>query len=174
MVQSPLVGVSGVRLIIAILAHHPVVIITMEVMTLVYLVDPRAPSHAASLDALEFLPGREVDIEASAFGQALVEDLAHYSLNVRPQRFKVGILIVEARGERHGRDVFHAALHASSHGATVMAVDRGVVAMVNATEDDVGAAVLAELVKGELNAVDGRTRARPHLSFANVLPTLQP
>lgn len=45
--------------------------------------------------------------------------------------------------------------------------------MVDATQDDVGTPLLAELVEGDLHTVDRRTGARPHLRLTDILTLLQ-
>ena len=46
--------------------------------------------------------------------------------------------------------------------------------MIDSAQDDVRAPVSAQLVEGQLDAVDGCAGARPHLRISHVVATLEP
>ena len=68
-----------------------------------------------------------------------------------------------AEREGNGGDELHTAFHCHSHSAGVMGVDRGIVAMVDTTDDHVGSAPATELAQGNLHTVNRSAAARPHL-----------
>ena len=73
MIHRPLISIRSIRFVIAIIAHHPIVIISMRVRAVLHLIDPRTMCHSASLEALERRQHREVDIQAGIFRQAFLQ-----------------------------------------------------------------------------------------------------
>ena len=125
--------------------------------------------HAADLHSLERLRGRKVDIEADTFGQALCQHFADDLLDIRTQGLQVGVFVVIAAGEGHGRNSFETSLFGDTHGAAVMIIDRRVVTMVDAAEYEVGHALLAELVDSDLHAVNGCASAGPYGGVSHIV-----
>ena len=95
MIQSPLVGISSLRLIIAIFSHHPIVIVATRMMTLFHLMNPRTTSHTTHLKALERRIRREIHIQTGIYRQTFRKHFLHNSDNPILQRSKIGILIAK-------------------------------------------------------------------------------
>ena len=92
MVEGPTVGILGLRFIVAVLAHHPPVVVATEMMTFRDLVVPCTGGHATHPDALEHRHEREVDIQTDAFWQALPEHLSRDRTDKGTEGFEVGIV----------------------------------------------------------------------------------
>ena len=103
---------------------------------------------------IEVRDKREVDIQADALGQTFLQCIAGVLFNIGAKRFEVGIGAVVAKRESHRGNVLHAAFHHYAHGSAIVAINRAIVAMIDASDDNVGPAV-DNLGKCQLDAVNG-------------------
>lgn len=166
MLQGPVVGILGLWFVVFVVPYHPEVVVASWMVAAGDLLAPGAEGHAAGAHAVEvgltLTEQGEVDVQAHAAWQGLLQYVGGDALDVGTQRVEVGIRAVVAEREGDAGDILHAALHDHAHGARVVGVHRAVVAVVDAAEHQVGPTG-HHLVKGQLDAVDGRAVARPDL-----------
>ena len=118
---------------------------------------------AADADALKFIGAdfRNVDVQARALRQSVVEDGLGHRLGHADGGGEVGVPPLVEQGEPDGGDAAHGAFHGGGHGARVDHVDGGVAAVVDSAHEQVGQVVLTkDLGHGELDAIHGGSRAR--------------
>ena len=96
MIEGPAVCIFGLRLIVAVMAYHPPIVIASGMMTLRHLVEPGAWSHTTDLHALEHGGDGEIDIEADALRQAIFEHLGRDVTDIGAEGFEVGIFAMVA------------------------------------------------------------------------------
>ena len=149
-------------------------------MALPGLVHPAAKGHTAHLHTLEGRRAaadgrrhREVHIQTGTTRQTVGQHTARDIENVGAQRLEVGIGTMVAQRERHRGYVLHAALHDHAHRTTVMGIHRGIVTMIDTTDDKVWLAV-QNIVERHLHAVHWCTVARPHLHMFLLTAQRQP
>ena len=106
-------------------------------MTLGTLIIPGAGGHATHLDPLEYGCKGEVDIEANPLGQTLPEHLGCDGTDIRAEGFKVGIVAMVAEREGHRRDILHTTFEGNAHRATIVGIDRGIIAMVDTANNHI-------------------------------------
>ena len=74
--ECPIVGVLGIRLLVDILAHHPIVVIIMWMMAFHHLILPITDGHTAELHTFHSTGNdREIDIEADITRKAVLKHL---------------------------------------------------------------------------------------------------
>ena len=112
-----------------------------------YLVHPTPMGHATGFNAFERRLCGEVHIEVNALWQAFLHHTFHQREHVGLQVAEVGILVVVTRREGHRRNILHTTLLGCTDGARVMMIDGGIIAMVDATENEVGPACMAQFAQ---------------------------
>lgn len=105
-----------------------------------HLVKPYAISHAADASAVEFgCRGnlRDIDVEECVGRKSVGEDILAESAHDIEHRREISIEIVIAERKRYGRNVLDGALESNTAGAAVVTVGRSVIAVVDASEDEI-------------------------------------
>ena len=119
---------------------------------------PAALGHTAHADTVEPAAQGEVDIEAGKGLHVQVEGLLYQPRQVGAEGCEVGLLTEVAEREGHSGQALQRPLGGDAHGAGIVGVDGGVVAMVDAADDHIGPP-LGQHVEGQFDAIDGRPRA---------------
>ena len=75
--ECPVVGVLGIRFLIDVFAHHPIVVVIMWMTAFYDLILPISNCHATYLHSLNAIwHNGEIDIETDASGKSVLEHLA--------------------------------------------------------------------------------------------------
>ena len=107
-------------------------------VTFRHLTAPCALCHATDTYTLKSLNKGEVDIQAHSQGQTFGEYPTGNLTDIGAQGLKIGIGTVVAEGEGHRGDIFHTTLEGDTHRTTIMGIHRGIVAMIDATDNHIG------------------------------------
>ena len=128
-------------------------------------------SHSTNFHPLKTFRQRKIHIQTDALRQAFFQHPLRYPAHIRPQRFEVGVRAMVTQRVGHRGDILHTPFHHHAHRTGIVGIHRGVVAMVDTTQHQVGLS-RAQLSQRHLHTVRRCAVTRPYL-HASLFSTLR-
>ncbi len=157
-----MVGIFGV-VVADEVAGEPIVIAPIRVGALLETVGPHGFGFATYADTAIALCADwwEVDIERNLFGQMLAEHSVDNMAYVGNAGIEVGIGMVVEKRESDSIESVVGGFEHGSHSAGIEHIDRGIAAVIDAAEYEVGR-TLAKVFFGKFDAIYWSARATIH------------
>src|SRR5574344_1310304 len=103
-----------------------------------HFVAPVAMGHPTYTDTFDFVHQRIIDIQTHTVGKSFLENLFCYILHDMAHRLEIGIIIMIAERIGNRRNMLPTSLCGNPHRTRTMCIDRSIVTMIEATENQVG------------------------------------
>lgn len=172
--ETPLVGVDVFRFVADEAAGKPEKLMAGGVEVSHIFI---APVGLAASDDFHFHRCRRgvgnIHVQTYTFGKRIVKHGGNDFVDKREARLEISVRRMVGQGETYSRNTLRTSLESSAHGSGIQCIHRGVGAVVDSRDNDIGTVIATYGIEGEFDAVDRGTVCAPHLCAEIVGMTVQ-